>query len=116
MATGPPPAESSIYDAKDLINSKEVSITPSTSATSSSLRLEEGGGGVWATGGNIELYKPIAEYEGAHRYDPQFEWEEEEERKLVRRVYTYFPFPYAFIVSLCQSMFLYCGEEALVSY
>ncbi|PSR97310.1 major facilitator superfamily domain-containing protein [Coniella lustricola] len=86
MATGPPPAESSIYDAKDLVNSKDISITGTDSPAASSLRLGEGGGGVWATGASVELYKPIAEYEGAHRYDPQFAWEEEEERKLVRKL------------------------------
>ena len=31
-------------------------------------------------------YKPVPEYEGYHRWDPQFEWEEEEERKIVKKV------------------------------
>ncbi|KAF2470728.1 MFS general substrate transporter [Lindgomyces ingoldianus] len=30
-------------------------------------------------------YKPIDTYEGRHRYDPKFEWESEEERKIVRK-------------------------------
>lgn len=33
-----------------------------------------------------EFYKPIASFEGAHRYDPSFEWEEKEEKRLVRKV------------------------------
>lgn len=33
-----------------------------------------------------EFYAPITTYEGAHRYDPNFEWEPAEERKLVRKV------------------------------
>lgn len=33
------------------------------------------------------FYKPIASYEGAHRFDPAFEWEAKEERRLVRKVY-----------------------------
>lgn len=32
------------------------------------------------------FYKPMDQYEGKHRYDPDFEWEPEEERKVVRRV------------------------------
>lgn len=34
----------------------------------------------------VELYEPIPEYEGRHRYDPTAEWTEKEEKKLVRRV------------------------------
>lgn len=33
-----------------------------------------------------EFYKPIDSYEGAHRYDPKFEWEAQEEKKLVRKI------------------------------
>lgn len=57
-----------------------------TSSQPSSLRLGESDGGVFAQGGNVDLYKPIEQYEGAHRYDPQFEWTVKEEKKLVRRV------------------------------
>ncbi|KAE8351332.1 major facilitator superfamily domain-containing protein [Aspergillus coremiiformis] len=31
-------------------------------------------------------YKPIDEYEGIHRWDPDFEWEEQEEKKLIRKI------------------------------
>ena len=31
-------------------------------------------------------YKPIPEYEGAHRWDPDFEWTEDEEKAIVRKV------------------------------
>lgn len=31
-------------------------------------------------------YKPIDSYEGIHRWDPEFKWEEAEEKKLVRKV------------------------------
>lgn len=41
------------------------------------------------TRGNESYYTPIDEYEGKHRYDPSFEWEPQEERKLVRKVYTH---------------------------
>lgn len=32
------------------------------------------------------FYKPIPEYEGAHRWDPDFEWTEEEEKAVVKKV------------------------------
>ena len=41
---------------------------------------------VYATGGGQEYYRPIPEYEGAHRYDPKIEWTEQEEKALIRRV------------------------------
>ena len=38
------------------------------------------------TFGDASYYTPIDSYEGRHRYDPKFEWEPHEERKLVRKV------------------------------
>ncbi|KAL9069405.1 MAG: hypothetical protein Q9161_005570 [Pseudevernia consocians] len=38
------------------------------------------------TSGNESFYAPIETYEGKHRYDPTFEWEPKEERKLVRKL------------------------------
>ncbi|OXV12100.1 hypothetical protein Egran_00139 [Elaphomyces granulatus] len=35
---------------------------------------------------DIRHYKPIDTYEGIHRWDPDFEWEEEEEKKIVRKI------------------------------
>lgn len=34
------------------------------------------------------FYKPIPEYEGIHRWDPDFDWTEEEEKRLIRKVYS----------------------------
>ena len=39
------------------------------------------------TFGDASYYTPIDNYEGPHRYDPKFEWEPQEERKLVRKVW-----------------------------
>ncbi|KAF1844765.1 MFS general substrate transporter [Cucurbitaria berberidis CBS 394.84] len=39
-----------------------------------------------SSGVDEEFYKPIAQYEGIHRYDPYFEWEPQEEKKVVRKV------------------------------
>lgn len=33
-----------------------------------------------------EGYIPIDKYEGRHRWDPNFEWEPDEEKKIVRRI------------------------------
>lgn len=33
-----------------------------------------------------QFYKPIPEYEGAHRWDPDFQWTEEEEKAVVKKV------------------------------
>ncbi|KAL3456370.1 major facilitator superfamily domain-containing protein [Aspergillus heterothallicus] len=43
-------------------------------------------GDAYVGGGAVELYEPIPEYEGRHRYDPTAEWTEAEEKKLVRRL------------------------------
>lgn len=32
------------------------------------------------------FYKPIERYEGYHRYDPDYTWSEEDEKKIVRKV------------------------------
>ena len=41
---------------------------------------------VWETGETQEIYKPIEGYEGAHRFDPSFKWDPQEEKRLVRIV------------------------------
>lgn len=41
--------------------------------------------------GKASYHQPIERYEGSHRYNPQFEWEPKEEKKLVRKV-GLFPF------------------------
>lgn len=33
-----------------------------------------------------EYYAPIDSYEGRHRYDPKFEWDPKEEKRVVRKV------------------------------
>lgn len=42
-------------------------------------------GEVFAVGADVQLYEPIAQYEGRHRYDPTAEWTEKEEKILVRK-------------------------------
>lgn len=61
------------------------------SASSSQTSLEQAGvgkrGTTWAANGlKVAHYRPVDSYEGLHRYDPDFEWEPEEERKVIRKV------------------------------
>lgn len=35
-------------------------------------------------------YRPIDSYEGIHRWDPDFEWTEEEEKRIIRKVCVWF--------------------------
>lgn len=39
-----------------------------------------------ARGLGKDHYRPVESYEGIHRYDPDFEWEPEEEKRVVRKV------------------------------
>lgn len=40
----------------------------------------------FAPAADVRFYKPIDTYEGIHRWDPDFEWDEKEEKRLVRKV------------------------------
>ncbi|OJJ99285.1 hypothetical protein ASPACDRAFT_1870407 [Aspergillus aculeatus ATCC 16872] len=44
------------------------------------------GGGAFDTSEDPRYYKPIPEYEGIHRWDPYFEWTEEEEKALIKKI------------------------------
>jgi hypothetical protein len=52
----------------------------------SSKKRYEGGTGTFAARGSLDLYEPISQYEGKHRYDPNASWTKAEEKKLVRKV------------------------------
>jgi hypothetical protein len=43
-------------------------------------------GDAFDTSGLDDLYKPIPTYEGIHRYDPKFQWQDAEENKIIRKV------------------------------
>ena len=63
---------------------KGIVVDGSSTDTLTQVRLSTDA--VYVTGGRDEFYKPIAEYEGAHRYDPKMTWTEQEEKALIRRV------------------------------
>ncbi|PVI05873.1 MFS general substrate transporter [Periconia macrospinosa] len=59
----------------------------STNASELNIPGQRRDGATFATEGlQAGLYKPIDTYEGKHRYDPDFDWEPEEERKVVRKI------------------------------
>lgn len=60
----------------------------SESVKSRHFASEREGGTFDGSGLSEDYYKPVATYEGIHRYDPKFDWEPEEERKIVRKVPT----------------------------
>jgi hypothetical protein len=43
-------------------------------------------GGTFETAGLENYYSPIESYEGKHRYDPEYKWTPEDEKKIVRKV------------------------------
>jgi len=42
--------------------------------------------GIFVAPEALEVYRPVKEFEGAHRFDPAAKWTDEEEQKLVRKV------------------------------
>lgn len=40
----------------------------------------------FATEGIEKYYRPVEGYEGIHRWDPDFEWEPSEEKRVVKKV------------------------------
>ena len=68
-----------------------VSVNSGYSATASSSDTnldssEKLGRNVYETDDVKDVYKPIEGYEGAHRFDPNFKWSPEEEKRLVKTV------------------------------
>ena len=60
-------------------------------ASSDEISLEakpQQAGETFAQGGQTRFYKPIDAYEGRHRWDPNAEWTEKEEKLIVRKVST----------------------------
>lgn len=70
---------------------EDVAVTsgysPSTSVGEPD-RARRNEGVAFETTEDVRHYKPIPTYEGIHRWDPDFEWDEKEEKKLVRKVFT----------------------------
>jgi hypothetical protein len=93
MTVGPKLPSAFAGDVPITGTGKEVDLT--RSASGSEINVHESGkqhrgGTTFATRGlRQDTYRPVDTYEGLHRYDPYFEWEPEEERKVVRKVSAY---------------------------
>lgn len=78
----------------DLSTIGKTEVEPTASTASSDIKVDSSG--FWrkqkgeATFVTKSLGKdysrPVETYEGIHRYDPDFDWEPEEEKKVVRKV------------------------------
>lgn len=80
------------YDSKSPHN---ATVTASSTSLSDEERLGLGQGKVpddcaFDTTENPEIYRPISTYEGIHRWDPYFQWGEDEEKSLIRKVWSSF--------------------------
>ncbi|KAL2105346.1 hypothetical protein VUR80DRAFT_8526 [Thermomyces stellatus] len=69
------------YDSKAIAS---ASVTAPSVSTQADHHVSSGG--VYAAGGSTRYYRPIPEYEGLHRWDPNAEWTEKEEKRLVRKL------------------------------
>lgn len=83
------------YDSKSPHNATVEE--SSTSLSDEETRLGLGQGKVpddcaFDTTEDPEIYRPISTYEGIHRWDPHFQWNDDEEKSLIRKVW---PFIYS---------------------
>jgi hypothetical protein len=83
MAKGPLTAPETVYP-----DVAKTDIAASASASESDVNSAGLAKGQTFAGSGLHsrFYKPLDSYEGKHRYDPDFDWEPEEERKVVRKV------------------------------
>ncbi|RHZ65342.1 putative transporter [Aspergillus thermomutatus] len=74
------------YDTK--VFPKAIAAEASTPSLSSDepRRYKDAGDAAFDTSEDPRYYKPIPTYEGIHRWDPDFEWTEEEEKRLIRKI------------------------------
>lgn len=79
-------ATANVEPVKD--DSKQVSAGSSseTLPVAAPKRVKDISEGAFDTTEDPRFYKPIDDYEGIHRWDPDFEWGEQEEKKLIRKV------------------------------
>lgn len=68
---------------EDIISDGEKNTTSVSASIQSDSQSKEI---TFARGGNEHFYAPNEKYEGFHRYDPNFQWSEQEEKQLIRRV------------------------------
>lgn len=82
------PPNRNLVEASEVIIPADKGIDNSDSGSTSgySGTHKQASGTVYASGGYTKHYAPIDGYEGRHRWDPNAQWTEQEEKKLVRRL------------------------------
>ena len=75
-------SHSTNIDAKAATEAGAYAVSDSTSDRTSIISE----GKTLLTAGLKDAYVPIDAYEGKHRWDVDFEWTEEEEKKIIQRV------------------------------
>ncbi|EPS26692.1 hypothetical protein PDE_01630 [Penicillium oxalicum 114-2] len=73
-------------DTKALPNVSSASDIDSSSTSSNPQTRKRPLDSTFDTTEDPRYYKPIPEYEGIHRWDPEFEWTEEEEKAVVKKI------------------------------
>ncbi|CAG8167715.1 unnamed protein product [Penicillium salamii] len=74
--------------AKSSISEKDSQGVSSQDESDKELQKTQysGEGGTFDAVEGHHFYRPIDSYEGLHRWDPDFEWTEDEEKKIVRKI------------------------------
>lgn len=81
-----PGTETADHERKQAAKSVEESVSSSIEAQQGTIQAVDC---AFDTTENPHFYKPIESYEGYHRWDPVFEWTEEEEKAVVKKVGLY---------------------------
>ncbi|KAF9737858.1 hypothetical protein PMIN06_004306 [Paraphaeosphaeria minitans] len=79
-------AKSPLTAAPPIAVVPDVSKSDYSSDNASEAEHQTTGATFSGAGLKARFYEPMNQYEGKHRYDPDFVWEPEEERKVVRRI------------------------------
>ncbi|KAF2446798.1 MFS general substrate transporter [Karstenula rhodostoma CBS 690.94] len=79
-------AKSPLTAAPPIAVVPDVAKSDYSSENASESELQTTGATFSGAGLKARFYKPMDQYEGKHRYDPDFVWEPEEERKVVRKI------------------------------
>jgi hypothetical protein len=84
ISTTAAPVDDETKKSPDAIVDSDVS---SNSESKDRRRFKEFSEAAFEQTEDPRFYKPIPEYEGIHRWDPDFDWTEAEEKRLIRKVY-----------------------------
>lgn len=90
--SSPPPTAANSTSGAPAVGKSEFDVAGSASNSDTEvhktgLKARGREGFTFAAGGlGKDHYRPVDSYEGLHRYDPDFQWEPEEEKRVIRKV------------------------------